>query len=259
VAASQSIRSLQVYPFDNSISAQDIAALTNLDRLVISRCAFGRGAFTALMVSLMPNGRLHGLHELNLYNFGIDSAKVAEIAQMLRSNTALKILGLRNPHIGDEGVIELADALSIKKTLTNLSVRCCGIGNAGAIALAGLLNKNATIQAVNLLANPAVTYKGRQALLKASLCNTSLEVLEMYGLGDADQRQMTRTLEINRFRKIYLEQDHSTISPYLYPRIFAHVSKKPSALFLFLQENREIFLPHLPDSSGRSMRKQKTP
>jgi hypothetical protein len=135
----------------------------------------------------------------------------------------------------------------------------CDVGDVGAIGLAGLIKKNTTIKAVDIDDNPAITDEGKQALLNAALWNTSLEVLEIDGLGAADRQRMSRALEINRFRKIYLEQDHSTISPYLYPRIFAHVSIKPSALFLFLQENREMFIPHLPDPSGLSMRQRKAP
>jgi hypothetical protein len=244
------------------ISVQAIAALANLDRLELAACEFERGEFAGLMAALMPNGRLHGLQELSLWRCcEMDSTQVEEIAQMLRSNTSIKELYLNHSPIGDEGSILLADALSNHITVTNLYLCGIGIGDGGAIALAGLLKKNATIQAVNLLANPAVTYKGRQALLKASLWNTSLEVLGIDdGLVAADRQRVSRTLEINRFRKIYLEQDHSTISSYLYPRILAQVSIKPSVFFLFLQENREMFIPHLPetvrDDDARPTRKR---
>jgi hypothetical protein len=103
---------------------------------------------------------------------------------------------------------------------------------------------------VHLLENYAVEEEGMQALLNASLRNTSLAVLEIDdfdddGLFDPDRLLMTPSLEINRFRKTYLELDRATISPYLYPRIFARVSTKPSVLFLFLQESRGMFIPHL--------------
>jgi hypothetical protein len=50
VAASQSIRSLQVYNPSDSISVQDIAALANLDMLELSYCCeFERDAFKGLM------------------------------------------------------------------------------------------------------------------------------------------------------------------------------------------------------------------
>jgi hypothetical protein len=260
VAASQSIRTLDVAACKN-ISLQDIAALANLETLYLSKCTFGRGVFTAFMAALMPNGRLHGLHSLGLNNCRVDNARVEVIAQMLRSNSSLKVLNLSTNPIGDEGAILLADVFSNPITVTNLSLRGCGIGNVGAIALAGLLKKNTKIKAVDLRSN-AVADEGRQALLKASLWNTFLEWLYIGdGLGRRDQRRMSRTLMINRYRKIYLEQDHhSTISPYLYPRIFANVSNKPSVLFLFLQENREMFIPHLPEPSGLSCaRKRKAP
>jgi hypothetical protein len=255
VAASQSIRSLGVYNPGVSISVQDIAAFANLDMLELMYCAFGVGAFTAFMAALMPNGRLHGLQNLKLCECNIDSTQFEEIAQMLRCNTSLKELNFGDNGeipIGDEGC-SLANALLDNKTLTKLYLNGRGIGDIGAIALAGLLNKNATIEDLHLQNNPAVTDKGKQALLKASLWNTSLEVLQIDGLGDADQQRMSRTLEINLFRKMYLEQDRATVSPYLYPHIFAAVSEKPSALFLFLQESREMFIPHLRDPSSPAL------
>jgi hypothetical protein len=66
------------------------------------------------------------------------------------------------------------------------------------------------------------------------------------------QQQIDHHQNINRFRQKSLEQDQSTISVAMYPLIFAGVSDKPSALFLFLQENREMFIPYLPDPSGLS-------
>jgi hypothetical protein len=242
---------------------QDIAALANLERLELSGFAFETDVFAGLMAALMPNGRLHGLQELRLSHGEIDSTQVEEIAQMLRVNTSIKELRIVDIPIGDEGARVLADALSSNTTVTNLNLCICGIGNVGAIALAGLLKKNTTIKAVNLAQNPADTDEGKQALLKASLWNTSLEVLYIdngFGLTDqqcivngflsaTDQQRMSRTLEINRFRNMYLEQDHATLSPNLYPHIFAGVSTKPSVFLLFLQENREMFIPHLPDSA----------
>jgi hypothetical protein len=199
VAASQSIRTLLVYNCDN-ISVQDIATLNDLDRLELYQSAFERCAFTGLMAALMPNGRLHGLQNLSLFSCGIDSAKVAEIAQMVRVNTSLKELTM-NDTIENEGAVVLADALLDNNTVTNLDLQGCGIGDVGAIALAGLLKKNTAIESVNLRQNFAVTDEGKQALLNASLWNTSLEVLQIEnGLGATDQQRMSRTLEINRFR-----------------------------------------------------------
>jgi Ran GTPase-activating protein (RanGAP) involved in mRNA processing and transport len=143
VAASQSIRTLKVCMFDN-ISVQEIAALTNLDtnleRLELPGCIFEMGAFTALMAALMPNGRLHGLQKLRLCgcDIGTRSAKVEEIAQMLRSNTSIKVLDLSDSiddnTIGDEGATLLSDALSSNNTVTNLDLSACRIGTVGAIA-----------------------------------------------------------------------------------------------------------------------------
>jgi hypothetical protein len=84
--------------------------------LELSGFAFGRGAFAALMAALLPNGRLHGLQKMRLDR--IDSAMVAEIAQMLRSNTSIKELDTYFNPIGDEGAILLADALLDNKTET---------------------------------------------------------------------------------------------------------------------------------------------
>jgi hypothetical protein len=214
----------------------------------------------------MANGRLHGLQRLKLDQCPLISTHVEDIAQMLRCNTSIEELNLENTPIGDEGAIVLVDALLDNKNnaLTRLYLFASGIGDVGAIALAGLLKKSTTIKAVNFRENPAITDEGKQALLNASLWNTSLEVLQIKNrLDAADQQRMSLSLAINRFRKIYLEQDHSTISPYLYPRILAHVSIKPSVVFLFLQENSMMFIPHLPetvrDDDARPTRKRKAP
>jgi hypothetical protein len=88
----------------------------------------------------------------------------------------------------------------------------------------------------------AITIEGKIALAEGLSCNVSLCNL-LYGLrmpAHDVYEEIDSAIEINRFRKKYLRQDKTTISPALYPHIFARVSQKPSALFLFLLENQKL-------------------
>jgi hypothetical protein len=146
--------------------------------------------------------------------------------------------------VDDDGAVAIANALANNRSITTLRLTECIIEEEGAVALADLLKHTNAIKMLDLQGN-RFSYKGHQALVDALSVNLSVTHLRGIHVPSLHQK-------INRFRQKYLEQDHSTISVAMYPRIFAGVSVKPSALFLLLQENREMFIPYLPDPSGLS-------
>jgi hypothetical protein len=250
VAASFSIKKLKLLRCN--ISPRDFLHFSNLQALYFSERRLDNEAVTALAHALKPGGSLNRLEDLGLYRCGMDCARVTEIAAALRSNTCMRTLDLSYNLIGDEGAIALSNALLTNKTLTTLRLSLTTVGDNGAVALAGMLKTNTFIEAL-ILTQALITVRGNSALLDASYYNLSLVELQVENASTADKRHrqtLEHNLGINRFRKLYLEQDRTIIAPAMYPFIFARVSEKPSALFLFLQENREMLIRHLPDPSG---------
>jgi hypothetical protein len=204
----------------------------------------------AVLVKALSNGSLSHIKELRIVNCQIDSAGAAQVARMLEANTTLKVLNLdENISIKDNGAKALTKALWINTTLKKLYLTYCSLSTASAVALAGLLKKTNSLECLGLTLNYSITVKGHQALADACSCNTSLVELHQE-LPDALRQLVGHNLEMNRVRKTFMEKDRSTISAALYQLIFARVSAKPSVLFLLLQENRDMFIPHLPDPSG---------
>jgi hypothetical protein len=264
VAGSQSIEHLSFHC--RPLCAQDLLSVVetfrrnpNLDTLSIDSFSSPDEAATVL-ANALADGSLRHLKHLLLDWCCISSKGASEIARGLKQNcntdyVNVETLGLLNNPIGDIGALALADALSKhnnnkhkQSQLKKLELSQCGLTSAGAIALAGMLEENNRLERLILYSNRGIQKEGGDALDRAMSHNTCLVSLGMRKMENINQQRLEHSLEINRFRKKYLEQDHSNISPYLYPRIFAQVSIKPSMLFLFLQETTDMFIPYLvPD------------
>jgi hypothetical protein len=254
VAHSQNIIHLKLRSYLRAGDTLAAAGLVRLERLYIRYSiheteVLGNEGVVALSKAL--NESLGRLKELTLFRCGMDSHGAAAIARALRKNSTLEVLNIFYDNcISDEGADTLAAALSSDNTtLKELRLERCGIATPGAIALASFIRQSNSIQVLSLLRNPAISVQGIQALADACSSNVSLVRIDLdrgNPLKDSVSDQIN--LNMNRFRKRYLEHDHATISPALYPHVFAQVSKKPSALFLFLQETRGMFIPHLPEA-----------
>jgi hypothetical protein len=245
VAASKSIKRLGLHGCGAGVVARVmVARLFNLQGLVIGNTLLGREEWSLLTTALSRDGSLKRLTELRLSNCRVNRSGAAAMARILETNETLKILDLQgNPSIGSDGVVALL--ANNNSCLKELILTGCGLGRTGAIALAGWIKKNNSLERLSLWGNPITI--GKQALVGGISCNLSLVRLDINLVQDAlVNEQIERHLAINRFRKTWLSQDRTAISPALYPHVFARVSAKPSALFLFLQENRDGFIPYLP-------------
>jgi hypothetical protein len=227
-----------------------------LESLSIINCESFGG--TTALANALSDGSCR-LTRLQLHACGVNSIQAAEIASMLEENTTLEVLCLTQNPIGNDGAAALGRALSGGRNTVLMELFLCGcdVGNAGAVALADLLKKTNTLGALYLRSNQKIAVEGKQALMDGLSCNLSLCLL---GLDTpVNQELMDLSLTMNRFRKKALSQNCSTITPALWPHVFARVSDKPCALFLFLQENRDMLVANFPEStSGRAtMRKRK--
>jgi hypothetical protein len=203
----------------------------------------------SVLMTAVEEGRLQ-LERLTLSGCGICAENVSSIARLLDSNsTKTKLIWLNlygNKNIGDEGAKIIAEALVNNKTLRYLMLMQCGVGVPGAEALAELLRKTDTIEELNIagLFVVPIPVQANLAIADALVSNMSLVNLvtglphppnPVYGI-------IHESLKLNRFRKLYKEQDHETITPALWPHVFARVSDKASLLFWFLQENRQLLV-----------------
>jgi hypothetical protein len=239
VANSPSIEKLAL---KSCLQTQDLEILvatlakSSLRSLYIGEAQLGEDG-----ASILVHGLSNRLQSLELFCCSrIDSQEVIKIARALENST-LEALHLLYTDIGDEG----AQALARNTTLKSLHLLHCRIGPAGTLALVGMLKLSNRMQDFAL--DQGMTEDGKQDLVNALNYNVSLVHLYAENLGHPFQGQVDHQLGINRFRKQYLEQDSTTITPALWSYVFARVSDKPSALFLFLQESRDMFIPHLPE------------
>jgi hypothetical protein len=265
VTGNQSLE--QIYLDSCPLCAQDVRNLVatfrhgtdRLEALSIDYSRLGDEAATVLGNAL-ADGSLRHLKHLRLSGGLITSAGAAEIARGLETNTTLEDLDLSYSEIGDEGAVALARSLSDRNTmLKTLYLTYCDLSNVGAFALACMLERNNTIDYMAISMNDGITLPGKQALVAALSSNISLATL-VTNQREPLPGQADHQLGINRFRKKYLSRDHTRITPAIWPHVFARVADKPSVMFLFLQENHDMLIPHLPDSStSRWIRKRKTP
>jgi Ran GTPase-activating protein (RanGAP) involved in mRNA processing and transport len=269
VAESKSIKELALHGC-RVLVPQDTRHLANLKCLSIQDCLLGTEGVASL-VNALCNGTLR-LEELRMIYCRLGASAATEIARMLETVTTVQVLDLSFNRIGDEGAKSLVDALLIKSntnnnirntTLQKLIIDSCGIGNEGAFYLAGLLKMTNSLKELLVGRHFGFTEPQRQALLEGMSSNLSIVSVDMYTKPEF-QEQIEQLVQMNRFRTTYLSQDRTRITPTHLPHILARVSDKPSALFLFLQENRDMLIPYLPaaeDLSNASYpsRKRKIP
>jgi hypothetical protein len=265
VAVSTSISKLALWNhFDAAALIECLHTSTSIETLAIEFSDTENHEGGTSLINAFSDGSLPRIKRLELGNCTMDVP--AQVAKMVEVNDTLQVLDLNshdNAHltyVGDDGAKMIAKALLKNKTITTVKLVGCGIGREGAVAVADWIKRSNTIREIDIGGNPDISDTGKQALVDALSIN--LSVTDLYTrhiqLAPSLRKQFKRSRAINRFRKKYLEQDHSTISAALYPYVFASVSEKPSALFLFLQEQSSMFIPHLPDPSGlSSSRKRK--
>jgi hypothetical protein len=259
--ASASITSLHLWnEFDANALVGCLRSSTSIERLSINNQAPLRFDQVVILASAFSGASLGRIRELRIpgrHVSQLDSAGAVLIAEMLGLNDTLQVLDLsKNDGIGDTGAVALAAALLTNTSLKELNINQCRIGmltKTGALAIAELIKTRNNLDCLRLNQNFLFNYidpTTEQVLADALWYNTGLTTMEMGFCQPLLGQEVRCSLEINRFRKTYLERDRSRLSPYLYPYVFARVAAKPRVLFLTLQETRESFIHHLPDPSG---------
>jgi hypothetical protein len=216
---------------------------TSLEYLGFENSTASSDCITALSNALLPGQSLHRLMKLSFSRCHISGA--AELARALETNKGLEALSLFMTGFGGKAAKVLADALLHNTTLKTLHLFNCKVGSAGVIRLADLLKTKNSLEVLSLREINSISVDAKLCLVKALSYNTSLLNLDISWAGIRTGHQARHSTKMNRFRKEYLSRDRSLISHGLLPNIFARVSAKPSALFLFLQETRDmLFIAH---------------
>ncbi|MGX8716854.1 MAG: hypothetical protein ACSW8C_02595 [bacterium] len=93
------------------------------------------------------------IENLCLQKCNIGDASASLLAEVLKSNTSLKMVNLDSNNISNEGAWAIAEALKINKNLKTLSLFCNNIGDEGALAFVEALKINTTLKRLNLCCN----------------------------------------------------------------------------------------------------------
>ncbi|CAO3567032.1 unnamed protein product [Mortierella alpina] len=139
------------------------------------------------------------LTSLVLRNKSIGPGGMQVLARALKVNAILTTLDLQRNSIGDSGGQALADALKINKTLTNLALGYNSIDDSAGQALAEALKINNTLTNLNLSSNP-IRDSGGQALAEALKVNKTLTNLDMSGnsIKDSGGQALAEALKVNK-------------------------------------------------------------
>ena len=111
---------------------------------------------------------------LDLRDNNVSDRGVEDLAHALHSNSTLRTLVLSDNGIGDEGAEYLSKALCSNTTLERLMLTNNKIGDGGAKALAKALYSNCTLKRLDLRQNPGIQESGVKFLIQALTVNTSL-------------------------------------------------------------------------------------
>lgn len=121
------------------------------------------------------------LEKVKLNGKRVDDAKLAELSQVLSSNTSITSLHLSNNAIGHEGIAALADALHQNLHVEHIDLSGNTIGNKGAAAFAACLKyHNTSVVSLNLQSN-GIGDEGAEALLSAVVTNSTIHSLNLKG------------------------------------------------------------------------------
>jgi hypothetical protein len=173
------------------------------------------------------------------------------------NNTAdikLESLSLSNYPIGSEGAQILEETVSQYSALKTLKIIDCDLGTDSANTIAKIIRANPTLERLDLSYNRHFPGSNitREMTIKTLVRRGLIHNMGLLEL-KMDQTQgspikrskIDRQLDINRFRKSYLEhrRDPIAVHPHLYSDLLARVSAKPSAVYFFLQESIPTMFP----------------
>ncbi|KAL9965543.1 hypothetical protein ACROYT_G029357 [Oculina patagonica] len=133
---------------------------------------------------------------LSLNSIGVHGA--TGLAEALQKNTSLTKVDLSYNKIGAQDATELAEALQKNTTLTELDLSYNKIGDAGAAGLAEALQKNTSLTGLYLSHNN-IGAQGATGLAEALQRNKSLTGLDLFGnnIGDQGATGLAEALQKN--------------------------------------------------------------
>ncbi|XP_068725711.1 uncharacterized protein [Montipora capricornis] len=138
------------------------------------------------------------LTTLDLRENDIGAAGAESLSEALKVNTCLTILNLRDNKIGAAGAESLSEALKVNTCLTTLDLNWNKIGAAGAECLSEALKVNTCLTTLDLSANN-IGAAGAESLSEALKVNTCLTTLELSWnkIGAAGAECLSEALKVN--------------------------------------------------------------
>lgn len=121
------------------------------------------------------------LENLEIRNCKITPGGAKKIAEALTCSQ-LRTLVISENNIGDNGVLAFAEALKVNNFLTELDISYCNVDDAGCVKLAEALKDNVNSGLMTLiLKNNLITDIGAKALLDLLNTNTNLKKIDIGG------------------------------------------------------------------------------
>ncbi|ORZ15556.1 hypothetical protein BCR41DRAFT_422319 [Lobosporangium transversale] len=132
---------------------------------------------------------------LNLRDNSVMAGGALALSEALKANRCLTTLNLRNNLIGDEGVMALSEGLKANRTLITLDLMGNSIRKEGALALLEVLKTNTTLVTLDLDYDSL----GKEGILLLSKTNTTLTSLSFSSkeIGDEGALVLSEALKAN--------------------------------------------------------------
>ncbi|GIL94432.1 hypothetical protein Vretimale_623 [Volvox reticuliferus] len=125
----------------------------------------------------------------------------------------LRVLSLCGVKLGDKGVAQLAEGLRANNALRELDLRRCGISDSGGAVLMDVLESNGRLQRLDVSWN-ALRSESARVLEMALAGNAGLRELSLAhnGFGDLDGARIIKGL-LNHGRWVQVDLSHNTLGP----------------------------------------------
>ncbi|GLI64025.1 hypothetical protein VaNZ11_007186 [Volvox africanus] len=125
----------------------------------------------------------------------------------------LRVLSLCGVKLGDKGVAQLAEGLRANNALRELDLRRCGISDSGGAVLMDVLESNGRLQRLDVSWN-ALRSESARVLEMALAGNAGLRELSLAhnGFGDLDGARIIKGL-LNHGRWVEVDLSHNTLGP----------------------------------------------
>lgn len=141
---------------DISMIATVLRSNTVLNSLLLCNNHIGDKNIIVIINAIMKVNHTCALQRLGFSDNGITERGAQYIACLLRINTKLQVLDVRNNQIGPKGTLSISESIQQNHpntVLKELLLDCNNIGNGGAMAIATMLRHNTSLVSVSLRRN----------------------------------------------------------------------------------------------------------